>query len=104
MKMSRTPITLLAAMIFIAIIAVGCETKTAQQRNAELRWQKTLEQAKLEFAQQYVDQGQFVQATAILEPMIVKDKIPEAEILLDEIEQRQIQYASAIQSIGNSGF
>ncbi len=100
MKLSITKMTFVAAMIIVVIAATGCETKSAYQHNAEQRWQKTLEQAKLDYAQQYIEQGRYVQAKAILEPMVSDANDAKAEILLAKVEERQSQYATALQTLG----
>jgi Tfp pilus assembly protein PilF len=100
MKLSTTKMTFVAVITLVVIAVAGCETKAAHQRNAEQRWQKTLEQAKLNYAQQYLDQGQYAQAKAILEPMASGGKDPQAEMLLTEVEQRRSLYANALEASG----
>lgn len=100
MKLSMITMTFVAAMILVVIAAAGCETKAAHQRTAEQRWQKTIEQAKLNYAQQYLDQGRYAQAKAILEPMASGGNDPQAEMLLTELELRRSQYANALDASG----
>jgi hypothetical protein len=99
MRLSIASITLIAVMMTVAVFEVGCESKTARHRNVELRWQKTLEQARLDCAQYCFDKGQYIKAMAILEPMIVAQNNPDTQAILDKIEQQQIDYVSTIKAV-----
>jgi|FrelakmetLWP11LW_1041352.scaffolds.fasta_scaffold17132_2 Tfp pilus assembly protein PilF len=98
MKLSTIRMTFVTAMTLAVIAVAGCETKAASERNAQQRWQKTLEQAKLNYAQQYLEQGRYGQAEAILEPMASDGNDLRVGALLNEIEHRRSQYASALES------
>jgi len=57
-------------MVVIAVCVVasltGC-TETARRQAAEQRWQKTIDQARLEAARQSIEQGKLTYAQKILE-------------------------------------
>ena len=75
-------ITLIAAVLVLVTVS-GC-LESDRKESAQLRWQRTMDQAKLEAAQQSLEQGQLAYAERILDECESSD--PESP-LANEVQQ-----------------
>jgi|GEM_PF-1752542 len=94
MKLSTVKTTFVAVMVLVVVALTGCDMKAAYQQSAEQRWQKTIEQAKLDYARQYIEQGNYQHARLLLDPLVESGKYPEAVDLMNCVEESRPQYAS----------
>lgn len=94
MTLSTVKTTFVAVMILAVVVLTGCDMKAAYQQSAEQRWQKTIEQAKLDYARQYIEQGNYQHAKLLLDPLVESGRYPEAMDMMNCVQESRPQYAS----------
>ena len=94
MKTYRVLFLTLAA-VFVLMLA-GCQ-EGAQTASAQRRWDRVMEQARIEAAQESIDQGRLAYAKRILEDMVKSnsDFADQARQLLELVESLNQQFAAA---------
>ena len=94
-------ITVLAATVF-SIVGCGTATHTA---NAERRWERMMEEARLEAARESIEQGRLNYAIHLLEDLVesesiyseqAKEMLAELRKVAQEFTQMREQTASAV--------
>jgi Tfp pilus assembly protein PilF len=96
---------LVIVAVAMALTLTGCFENTRQE-NAELRWQKTIDQARLEAAQMSIEKGQLTYAQKILEDVSDTSVVAEdARQILAQLQVANVQLAQArTNSIENQAF
>ena len=101
MRKSHNILMLIAVVVTLTVLT-GC-TYDSKVSASELRWQHTMEQARLDAARQSLAQGQFEYAKKVLEPCINSPKTgQDAEKLFMEIQAAQQVYAQLTASRSNA--
>ena len=94
----RNIIIIFAAALMLTVVS-GC-LDSSRKESAQLRWQQTMDQARLKAAEQSLDQGQLVYARRILREcdQCSDPKSPLAaqmQQILTEIQTEHARYAKA---------
>ena len=90
-------ITIIAAVLVLVTVS-GC-LESGRKESAQLRWQRTMDQAKLEAAQQSLEQGQLAYAEKILDEC--ENSSPESPLasevqqIRERVQHESNQYAKA---------
>ncbi len=89
-------VILIAASILVLLFVSGC-SETSRKAAAQRRWDRTLEQARIEAAQAGIEQGRLAYARHILEDCIESESscAEQAAVMLDQLQQTEQRFAQA---------
>ncbi|MBL7214122.1 MAG: hypothetical protein ISS71_00425 [Phycisphaerae bacterium] len=101
--MAHRNIITLSAAVLVALMVSGC-LDSSREQSTQLRWQRTMDQARLQAAQQGLQEGRLVYAQRILKEcdQCSDPKSPLAEQMeqiLAKIQSEHNHYAKAGQEI-----
>jgi len=76
----------LLALLLLTPLA-GCGESNSRTASAQRRWQRVIEQARLEAAQQSIEEGRLLYAVRLLEDLVESDSVfaEQAKQLLDKL-------------------
>jgi len=92
--MRKSTLLLMATVAFLMLASAGCDMGQSRTRSAATRWERTLETARFEAAQESLAQGRYAFARKVLEPCMHSGRRhQEAERMMTRIQEADQMYA-----------
>ena len=94
MKLKQSIFIMLAVLVVLALVGCG---ENARMASAHRRYHRMLEQARMEAAQESIEQGRFEYAIALLEDLVETDSAfaDQAREMLDQLRTTRKEVAQA---------
>ena len=88
---------LVIAAAFVVLALTGCSESNNRTSSAERRWGRAMEKARIEAAQQSIEQGRLQYAIRLLEDLVESDSAfsAQAKQILDQLRTARQEIAQA---------
>ena len=92
--MKTTTTTLFAIVAAVLLMIAGCDMSASRKQGAQMRFEETMDQARLETARRSLVEGRYAYARKVLEPCLDSPRRhDEAEHLMAQIQTADQVYA-----------
>jgi len=95
--MSQNKIILIAVTALVVLSLTGCGESSSRASSAQRRWDRVMEKARIEAAQQGIEQGRLEYAVRLLEDLIESDSAfaAQAKEILEQLKAAKQEIAQA---------
>lgn len=95
--MAQKKIILIAAAALVVLSLAGCGESSNRTSSAERRWDRVMEKARIEAAQQSIEQGRLEYAIRLLEDLVESDSAfaAQAKQILEQLKAASKEIAQA---------
>jgi len=96
-KMRYKKYILVTAAVFVVLALAGCSESSNRVSSAERRWDRAMEKARIEAAQQSIEQGRLQYAIRLLEDLVESDSAfaDQARQILEQLKTATQEIAQA---------